>query len=261
MNAEQPSEENKTSGREETRKPLENGADIGNERLEQSAEEAIADIKKQTENFRPDAERQIKSEAGALGITPEELEKSLEEQGIGAKLQKIQDKADQLEKETKEKLAREEMNRRFEEERKSVPESIMEATSANVMVVRVRPDFDKLHDFLAENGYDLKEHPGREGVPFQILADDIYEVDDLTFAIEMDSPIYQKLMDKGLIETAFVVEDASEENLKEVKELEEQNEFYSKGEDKDGQTVHKRGPYLVREEKNPDKWPAFSESA
>lgn len=253
MIAEQPSKENKTSGQEETKKPLENGADIGNERPEQGTEEVISEIEKQNKNFLPEAEQRIGSEAKALGVTPEELEESLKEQKIGAKLQEIQDKTDQLGEETKEKLAREKMNRRFEEERKSVPESIMEATSANVMVVRVRPDFNKLRDFLAENGYDLKEHPGRKGVPFQILADDIYEVDDLTFAVEMDSPVCQELMKKDLIETIFVVEDANEENLEGVEEMEKQNEFYSKGKDKYGQTVHKRGPYLVCEKKVPSQ--------
>jgi hypothetical protein len=269
MSADQPSEKEKINNPKEVLNSLENKADIGNENPKQGAEAAVSRIEEQTENFLPEANQRIESEAKALGVTPEELEKRLEEQGIGAKLQEIRDKADQLEEETKEKLAREEMNRRFEEERKSVPESIMEATSSWEVVVRIRPDsdksekpkFDELREFLAENGYKIEEHPGRDGVPFRILAEDIIEVDDLTFAIDTDSPLYEKLIEKGLIEAVFVVDDANEKNLADIEKMEEQNEYYSKGEDKDGQTVHKRGPYLVREEKNPDKWPAFSESA
>jgi len=244
MSSEQPSEENKINSQEETPKPLESEASIGNERPEQGTEETTAESQKQTENFLTEAEQRIESEAKALGVTPEELEESFKDQKTEGKLQEIKEKVEQLGKEVEKKLL-------FEKERMSVPESIMEATSANVMVVRVRPDFKKLRDFLAENGYDLKEHPGRKGVPFQILADDIYEVDDLTFAIEMDSPIYQELMKNGLIETVFFVEDASEKNLKDLKKMEEQNEFYSKGKDKYGQTVHKRGSYLVYEENIP----------
>lgn len=244
MNAEQ--DEEKINSKERTAEPLENKADLGNGQSEQNAENAVSEIEKQTENFLPEAERRIKTEADALGITPEELEESFKEKKTEAKLQEIKEKVEQLGKEAEKKLL-------FEKERIIVPESIMEATSANVMVVRVRPDFDKLRDSLVENGYGLKEHPGRKGVPFQILSDDIYEVDDRTFAIEMDSPIYEKLMEKGLIETVFVVENASEENLKELERMDEQNEFYSKGINKYGQTVHKRGSYLVYEESVPPR--------
>lgn len=135
----------------------------------------------------------------------------------------------------------------FEKEKSMLPAAVMEATSAPVWVVRIRPDYDGLRALLAENGYGIKEHPGREGVPFQILAEDIYEIDDMTFAIETDSPIYQKLKEKNLVKTDFYVEDATKERLAEI-EMEEAGELYSKGKDKDGRTVHKRGSYLVYEE-------------
>jgi exonuclease VII large subunit len=244
MNTEQSSNEDKVNNRKEAPRPFGNETDLGNEKPGQGTEEALTEIEKKNEKFLPEAEQRIESEAEALGVTSENLEENLKDQGVDAKLQKIQDKADQLEKKTKEKIL-------FEKERMSVPESIISATSAAEIVVRVRPDFDALRDFLIKNGYKIKEHPGREGVPFQIIAEDIYEVDDRTFAIEIDSPIYQKLLDKGLVETVFVVEDASEKNLVELEELEEQNESYSKGKDKYGQTVHKRGSYLIYEESVP----------
>lgn len=132
---------------------------------------------------------------------------------------------------------------KYEELRQAeMPESVI-ATIQGEKVVRIKtksrdnnyePD-DAIYTLLANNGYTFTTARDYGRRPFEIHAEGVRRVDDLTFAIAKDSPLYQQLKEQGLVETEFKISDEQVNFI----EIEESNELYIKGKDQNGRVIYK----------------------
>lgn len=80
-------------------------AEISNEKLEQHAGAANADIDRQTAEVVPESEQRIESSAQSMSMSAESLTAARQEYGIDTQLQEIQNEADQIAQEAKLEIA------------------------------------------------------------------------------------------------------------------------------------------------------------
>ena len=123
-----------------------------------------------------------------------------------------------------------------------MPESVIAAIEGE-KVVRIKGDtsYDyndpdhQVYTLLANDGYTFTTFDRYEKRPFEIQAEGVKRVDNLTFAMSKDSPLYHRLKEQGLVEVELEVSDQPIN----FAEVEESNELYIKGRDQKGQTIYK----------------------
>jgi MoxR-like ATPase len=127
-----------------------------------------------------------------------------------------------------------------------MPESVIAALDGN-KVIRIKPEsqYDSYspskaaYTLLANEGYAFVTERDYGRRPFEIKAEGVRRVDNLTFALNPsageDNPLYKLLRDNDLVETEFVV---SDEQLQ-FSEVEESNDLYTKGKAPEGYVFYR----------------------
>jgi len=122
---------------------------------------------------------------------------------------------------------------------KRIPEVIKEVLQGR-KVVRLKsarwgePD-PKIVTGLVNMGIQEQTPEDYGRIPFDIYAEGVHRVGELTFAFETNHPIYNWLKEENLIESEWVI---SEEPLT-FEEVQESNSLYTKGIDKEKRTIYR----------------------
>jgi MoxR-like ATPase len=132
---------------------------------------------------------------------------------------------------------------KYEELRQAqMPESVIAAIQGEKVVrIKTKSRYDNyepdgaIYTLLANDGYTFTTARDYGRRPFEIHAEGVRRVDNLTFAIAENSPLYQQLKEQGLVETEFEITDEPVS----FTEIEESNELYTKGKDQDGRVIYK----------------------
>lgn len=139
---------------------------------------------------------------------------------------------------------------KYEELRKAaMPESVIAALNGEKVVkLKQKSQYDNnepdnsIYTLLANEGYEFTTPKDYGRMPFDINLKGVRRVDNLTFALydPQDSQkgepyLYDLLKEKELVESEFIVTDKSLE----FAEVEDSNELYTKGKDKQGSTIYR----------------------
>lgn len=132
---------------------------------------------------------------------------------------------------------------KYEQLLTEMPESILAALNGEKVVkIKSKSEYhnneppEEIYLLLANKGYQFTTFDNYKGNPFEIHSRGVRLVDVLTFAFsDPKDPLYEMLKEKGFVESEFIVTD---EPL-EFAGIEESNEFYTKGIDKEGNIVYR----------------------